>query len=234
MTVDSKLCVACNALDEKKECAVCRRQLKRDSFSKNSWDHWVAVMRCKACHTCVSCKQEKHSRAFDGKGAECVLCAGGEAERWICAACEKELPAASFDAKVLKNAKFRPSARVCLSCKERGFSPKDVQAYRCVECELDKGHTKFDSQALKHFKKNRSKELVCSDCYDRHKRIEKVLKQKGALNCTCRGKAGHLHSNEKCDLFPEFNGKRKWPGMNLAVTWDDWQFCENMRKRQKK
>ena len=59
---------------------------------------------------------------------------------------------------------------------------------------------------------------------------------KKALRCTCRGQQ-HSHSNEKCKLYTQKAGEKRWPGCNLkynkAVTEEDYKFCERMRERKR-
>ena len=99
------------------------------------------------------------------------------------------------------------------------------------------GHMKFNRKALENYKKRGKRStLVCSDCADRHQKIEGILRNKKSIKCTCPGNAKervHNPNNEKCSLFPRFAGERRWPGSNMDVTLDDFQFCERMRRRQK-
>ena len=75
--------------------------------------------------------------------------------------------------------------------------------------------------------------LVCTDCTHRHQSIEERLKDKRALRCTCRGQQ-HSYANEKCDLFSKGAGERTWPGSNVKVSREDWQFCDRMRARKRR
>ena len=123
-----------------------------------------------------------------------------------------------------------------IPCFALGYTPRDVERYTCAECG-DKGHMKFRRDALKNDKRRGQRsDLVCLDCADRHKEIEGTLKDKKAIRCTCGGKQSnrvHIFSNEKCSLFQRFAGERRWPGSNMGVTADDFQFCERMRKRRR-
>ena len=79
--------------------------------------------------------------------------------------------------------------------------------------------------------------LVCTDCVARHREIESPLRDKRSIRCTCKGKQNesvHDFSNEKCALLPRVAGDHRWPGEDNNVTLDDYEFCERMRKRQKK
>ena len=96
---------------------------------------------------------------------------------------------------------------------------------------------KFNRSALNNYKeRGQRSELVCLDCAERHKKIEGALRDKLAIKCTCKGKQSnrvHIISNEKCSLFPRFAGERRWPGSNMGVAFDDFQFSERMRKRRR-
>ena len=49
-------------------------------------------------------------------------------ELCVCEACKELLPATSYDAEVLKNAKYHNRKLVCQACCNSGFSPKDTAA----------------------------------------------------------------------------------------------------------
>ena len=140
-----------------------------------------------------------------------------------------------FNMDVLDNAKKHKRKAVCLACAHRGFSPRDVRTYSCVECG-GKGHLQFARKMLEHYKDpGRGTELVCTECCKKSDAIETKLKDKKAIRCTCRGQQ-HSYANEKCKLFPKKAGEKRWPGSNLegdmAVTLEDFQFWERMRSRK--
>ena len=144
---------------------------------------------------------------------------------------KKTMQQDQFNMVVLDNAKKHKRKAVCLACAQRGFSPRDVQPYPCVECG-EKGHLKFPRAGLDEYKRRGSK-LVCQECSARQRRIEEKLKQKKSIRCTCRGQQ-HSYSNEKCKLYPGRAGEKLWPGQNNDVSEDDWHFVERMRKRDKR
>ena len=78
---------------------------------------------------------------------------------------------------------------------------------------------------------------MCTECTSRLQAIETKLKHKKAARCSCKG-GQHDYSNERCKLFPQKQGEKRWPGYNLEgdlrVSQKDWSFAERMRKRQKK
>ncbi len=132
----------------------------------------------------------------------------------------------------------RPSTgakRVCLACFARGFTPQDVDSYRCMEC-TEKGHAKFDRMSVNNAKRRGLlQRLVCVECTARHRAIEDTLRDKKALRCTCKGKAKdrvHSFSNEKCDLYPKYAGDQRWPGSNLNISEEDWHLCKRMRRHR--
>ena len=137
-----------------------------------------------------------------------------------------------FNKNMLDNAKIRKHKSVCLACTARGFTPHDVTAYHCAECG-EQGHQNFPSSILRKYRhRGRQAELVCTKCSRKFAAIEQKLKDKRALRCTCKGQQ-HSHSNEKCKLYPQKAGEKRWPGCNLkddkAVTEEDYNFCERMR-----
>ena len=159
-------------------------------------------------------------------------------ETWRCDACDNMLQRDMFNKVILDHAKWHNRKSVCLACAARGFSPRDVNAYHCAECG-EQGHLKFAAKMLENYKsRGRRAQLVCTECCRRFATIEQNLKEKQALRCTCRGQQ-HSHSNEKCKLYTQKAGEKRWPGCNLkddkAVTEEDYKFCERMRwrKRQK-
>ena len=125
---------------------------------------------------------------------------------------------------------------MCLACAARGYTPRDVAPHPCVECG-GKGHLKFERQMLKDYKRRgRSTQLVCIECCTGPQAIEAKLKDRKAIRCTCRGQQ-HSYSNERCQLHAQTVGEKCWPGSNLeggmAVTLEDFQFCERMRSRKR-
>ena len=168
-----------------------------------------------------------------GKAKYCIDCQR-HTETWRCDACDKMLDRDQFNKDVLNNAKKYKRKAVCLACAARGFSPRDVGTYPCVECG-GKGHLQFARKMLEHYKDpGRGTELVCTECCKKSDAIETKLKDKKAIRCTCRGQQ-HSYSNEKCKLHPQTAGENRWPGSNLegdkAVTEEDYKFCERMRRR---
>ena len=106
-----------------------------------------------------------------------------------------------------------------------------------MECgEL--GHLSFARKTLDNYKqRSRRIQLVCTQCCTRHDGIETKLKDKKAIRCTCRGQQ-HSYANEKCKLFPQKAGEKRWPGSNLEgdmeVTLEYFHFCERMRSRKQR
>ena len=153
-----------------------------------------------------------------------------------CDACKKSKVAAEFDQNVLDNATWHGRRRVCLACCANGCSPRDVELYPCAECG-ERGHLKFQSMALRNYKRpDRSSTLVCTDCITRHSNIQKLLRERKSLRCTCPGKQAdrqHLPGYEKCALYPQFAGDQRWPGMNNKVSREDYLFSERMNKRRR-
>ena len=145
------------------------------------------VPRCSLCHTCDTCHIHRDARSFAEQAKECIACTR-KTEASRCEACNKQKAAADFSKKVLEHAALEGRRRVCLPCFALGFTPRDVEAYRCAECG-ERGHMKFDRKALEHHKaRGRRLALVCSDCVDRHRNIERTFRDKSSIRCTCKGK----------------------------------------------
>ena len=192
------------------------------------------ILRCTNCHRCSTCCVEKDGRAFEKNARQCIACSN-KALVLVCEACQEKQEAVAFDKDVLENSQRHGRHLVCLRCISHGFTPRDVNSYRCSECG-DKGHMHFDRKALEHYKaRGRRPALVCTVCTARHRAIEDTLRDNKALRCTCKGKAKdrvHSFSNEKCDLYPKKAGEQRWPGSNLKVSIDDWHFCTRMRRQR--
>ena len=186
-------------------------------------------MRCITCHTCAACSTEKPAQSFAGKSTRCIQCENLTTVH-RCDACAASRPASAFDPRVLGNATKYGRRKVCLECTARGFSPRDATAYPCAECG-DKGHLRFERNALENYKARGRPPLVCTICIARHRAIEEKLKDKKSARCTCKGPQAqrrHDFSNERCGLYPQM-----WPGHNNEISIDDWKFAERMRKRRR-
>ena len=230
----------CKKCGGSKGCGVCGRELPQSAFPAWQWknagraaQNWT--LRCTACHSCATCCQIKNVRSFAGEAKTCIDCQR-HTETLHCKACDRILPEKMFNQNMLLRAKRCNGKLVCLACADRGFSTLDVTAYHCAECG-EQGHLKFSKDVLKNYKaRGRRQQLVCTDCCRRFATIEMNLKDKQALRCTCKGQQ-HSHSNEKCKLYTQKAGEKRWPGCNLkenkAVTEEDYKFCERMRWRKK-
>ena len=230
----------CKECASSKKCGVCDQELPLIAFPKSQWKNagratgsWT--LRCTACHCCATCCQIKDVRAFAQEANTCIDCQQ-HTQTLHCEACDKILPEKMFNKHMLLKAKRCKGKLVCLACADRGFSTIDVTAYHCAECG-EQGHLKFSVHMLKNYKaRGRRQQLVCTECCRRFATIEMNLKDKQALRCTCKGQQ-HSHSNEKCKLYTQKAGEKRWPGCNLkenkAVTEEDYKFCERMRWRKK-
>ena len=148
----------------------------------------------------------------------------------------KTKPTELYNPAVLAHARWNGRKLVCRPCEEDGFSAKDCEAYRCGMCRPS-GHLKFESQSLRNAKRpERKSKLVCLDCLQMKKTAEKkyraALQHRDVWKCTCPS-GSHIHSNEKCKLYPVQAGVKRWPGGNYNVTEDEWEFLERFRKYTK-
>jgi len=144
-----------------------------------------------------------------------------------------------FDKTLFENARKYDRALVCLECQAKGFSPKDVKPHNCGLCG-EHGHLKFDQKLFGNHKA-RSDKLLCKDCVAKESRLKQVFQRSmakpNAWKCTCPGKGmdrTHLISNEKCGLHPQRAGEKRWPGKNVGVREEDFNFLEQARKYRKK
>ena len=215
---------------------MCKSRREREAFPTSQWQHARQgtrnfFLRCRRCHTCVTCGTVQNIRAFTADAKTCSAC-----QNCLCEACGVSKPVAQFDENVLRHARTGQRRSVCSSCQAIGVSPKDVTIYRCQGCG-DRGHPKFSTDTLRNARRpDRDDALVCDDCIVRRQRIQKVLRARDSLTCTCPGPAKerrHLPSNEKCTLNPRHFGNRRWPGQNLGVTQEDLHFLERVAKRRK-
>ena len=137
---------------------------------------------------------------------------------------------------MLNHAQKHRRLRVCKSCQNLGFSPKDVSMYKCKNgCKY--GHLQFKAANLANHKR-RGDPLECLVCCEekekqdkkdkeRAKRIQKALQEKGAWKCTCKCP---IHA-PKCQLYPSYAGERRWQGKNKGVSEEDLQFiAKRIRK----
>ncbi len=118
----------------------------------------------------------------------------------ICGVCKEAKPRTSFDAQVSGHAKSHDRILVCYACGFRGFSPRDIVAYRCNHgCEG--GHLMFPRTNFKNAR-TRGDALTCQACLDtsvveeraesqREKDIKHKQKMKGAWKCKCGSQLGH-------------------------------------------
>ena len=190
-------------------------------------------MRCHGCHTCKACNTEKGIKAFEGPASVCQAC-NKLSQSFTCDACKEKTIATAFDKLLLGNAQKYARCLVCLSCAEKGVSPKDTKMYPCAGCG-NRGHLKFSKFTLCKYKKGEHRNtFACLECIQRLQGIDAKLRLPLAWKCTCPGKATektHRWSNEKCQLYPQRAGEKRWAGKNTKVTEEDLQFKERMNKR---
>ena len=63
---------------------------------------------------------------------------------------------------------------------------------------------RFPPKMLEHHK-TRGSTLTCKACTERQRGVEALLREKGALKCTCKGQ-DHDYSNERCKLHMDRAG----------------------------
>ena len=115
--------------------------------------------------------------------------------------CKEQLGRSQFAKDMLHNAQYHGRHCICLSCVDKGLSPKDLTWYSCANgCR--RGHRKLQPKNLENHK-SRGDKLVCLECRDkaaadtqREKRICAAVKKSRYL-CSCRNP---IHT-EKCPLF---------------------------------
>ena len=221
-------------------CEVCDKELPCHAFSTSQIRNKILgqnpFLRCISCHTCTRCSKEKIIRMFHENEQHCIICSKQMLHE-TCDGCKAQKPIHSFDGLILQNARKYQRRRVCLSCQDKGLSPKDIQTYPCYGCG-QKGHMKFMPNTLYRYKKeSHCTTMLCLDCTERREKIQKALNQRDSLKCTCPGKKKdrrHLPTNERCDLYASRNmGQKQWPGKNKGVTEDDLRFMDKLAKRRR-
>jgi hypothetical protein len=63
----------------------------------------------------------------------------------------------------------------------------------------------------------------------RAQEIKRALTTPGAWKCKCGSRLGHA---ERCPLFPQQPGERRWPGKNKGVTEADLEFGAKRRRHE--
>ena len=193
---NSTVCVHCRNSATTLQCNVCNNWLARSEFPDSrhtSRQDRNTSLRCVHCHTCRVCKEKKDIRAFHKDSSRCIQCHNS---RTPCDGCKRIKLSTEYDPGVLKNAQHGRKI-VCVECTMKGLSPKDVDMYKCDECG-DRGHKKFNHEQLRQHKNSKGqKKIVCTDCTDRQKQIERVLRLPKAWKCKCPGKGHDRHHDQK-------------------------------------
>ena len=217
---NSSACMKCHT-SVTLQCEICNNFLPKRAFpdsqlQKKGRQDRNTFLRCVHCHTCKVCKEQKDIRAFHENSSACIQCRNSGKP---CDGCHTKKPSTDYNPSVLHNAS-RGRKIVCVECIMQGLSPKDVNMYKCDECG-DRGHRKFEPGQLQQHKNSKGqKKIVCTDCTDRQKQIERVLRLPKAWKCKCPGKGHDRHhrpENVKCDLVPVRMGEKRWPGKNVEV-----------------
>ena len=154
----------------------------------------------------------------------------------ICRACGLK----KDDNQFPQRATFRPTSQeaysVCPACAALGYSERDVEGYPCVGCRT-KGHLQFPLTAIQKYNSRQMLvTLTCNDCIRRCREIRGRLLRPGSWRCTCRGTKDtrvHHAGNEKCELFPQYAGEKRWPGKNMKVSQEELQLLERCTKRRR-
>ena len=228
-----RVCRTCN---EKDKCSTCKRMLSKAAFSASQWHNRRdetrrQSLRCEECHVCKSCLKKQTSFMFQGVGQECRSChAQNRPHR--CDACQLTFAAKHFDRNALKNALRKNLRLVCFQCREKGYTPRDLQIYRCHFCG-HRGSSKFTQEDKQKARRESEIAFACTDCVKRKREIESKLFKQDAFRCTCPGVAKktriHIASNEKCELFPRRFGEQRWAGSNVGVTRADLVFLQEIK-----
>lgn len=201
-------------------CETCRA--KGDEVKSGAFRQQSAKM-----HTCDTCHRTLMKSRFRVKKRRmkdtCTTC-----ERIVCASCKNSKPNEDFDDGTVSHHWKHQRTAVCNTCKARGSSNRDTRMYLCTgNCGEMYGHRRFDALQLSNFNSHGRKILVCEECIkkdkEKAKSIEKALKKRGAWKCTCHNP---IHA-EKCQLYD----RRRWPGGNVGVSKEDYEFWKNHGKQ---
>jgi len=161
------ICTQCCPDKDKRSCFVCEKKWTKSHFPRSNYQESECI-RCKACHKCSLCGQQKTASNLEPwvRPCRCFDC-GRKAAIFRCdvQTCKQELTADHFDKQVLENAQKYGRLRVCKACAGNGYSPMDVVPY---ECQGDNkhyaGHLNFPGTSLKDWKRGKTKNLICSAC----------------------------------------------------------------------
>ena len=208
------------------------------AFAPDALSKWkrgrLACLRCKACRG--SANITITSKCMKRPARE------GTEKQYKCDACRYIQPGTSFGRLVLQNARQYDRKLVCMDCVKDGYSPKDCRAYQCSYGE-ERGHLKFNSQALRDFKRRGGRQPTCIPCEQRKEVLFKKLYSKGAWRCKCpkernssekrRKLSRHhwfFHANTRachelfCPLYPQADREKRWEGKNKGITEMDMNF----------
>ena len=172
------ICFTCEPESDTMKCDICKTEKHIQSFphSRRFYNRTV-TKRCKDCFKCATClKSFTDARKMEPWSKICNECKSHKQE-YICSVdvCQRKLKREQFDRHVFENAIKHKRNLVCLSCAEKGYSPKDVKSYTCqrVSGNHQLGHLKFDRMDIQ-----RAQVLLCSSC-KQDEALGKIVQSKG-------------------------------------------------------
>ena len=126
-------------------------------------------------HKCEECFEMLGSLKFDRKNKYNKK--RNESCRLVCKACMRKIRCSSCKTAYEKeywskserqnHFSYLQTKLVCKACRAKGFTPWNLQAYRCQKCTGKFGVNRFDKIKLTNFQHRRRKTLLCLQCENR-------------------------------------------------------------------
>jgi hypothetical protein len=189
-----------------------------------------------AGRTCLKCNRNLPTKCFPKDQTGERICTTCLTQELRCSACGEMKVASEYTNSNLKAHKHKTknTKLVCLSCIERGLTPRDTQLHTCSECSEQYGRSRFDPSHIHHALSHGRHYLPCDRCRAAiHARLGKLERFVRTSKWKCKCKQP-IHA-ERCPLSPTFSGQRRWPGgdhtTSERVENDDRDFLDFHRPK---
>ena len=169
------------------QCDVCA-EYKRNAFFPYSQISWHASrnshVRCKLCHICEGCGEEKRAKDFNSKSKGCIACDEREKEL-CCDVCRKWMLTDEFPAGQVHNKDSQNTHLRCLACHTCQTCLKKYAAEwfksaakncktcawasarrKCDGCKEEKGNADFQKHSITNAN-DRGGYVICKACQER-------------------------------------------------------------------
>ena len=141
-----------------------------------------------------------------------------------CQVCRKR---SHWSKRERNNHKSKQCALVCAECRQKGYTPKDTQSYRCRTCKKEYGAKQFRAADIKHVRASQVTSIACSECVRSEESITQRLQiqlRSSRRRCTCYCP---IHRST-CPLTPVTFGEKRWPGSDGAISAADRSFLDSL------